>query len=104
MTVEISRKELSSAELRNAAARCDDAAMARRALAMALVLEGKTRMEAARSTGMDRQTLRDWVHRYNELGLEGLRNRGNPGAPPRKLTQAQETQLAEWVRRGPELE
>jgi transposase len=53
---------------------------------------------------MDRQTLRDWVHRYDELGLEGLRNRGNPGAPPRKLTQEQETQLAEWVRRGPELE
>lgn len=78
--------------------------MSRRALAMALVLEGKTRMEAARSTGMDRQTLRDWVHRYNELGLEGLRNRANPGAPPRKLTQAQESQLAEWVRRGPEPE
>ena len=51
MTVEISRKELSSAELRNAAARCDDAAMSRRALAMALVLEGKTRMEAARRQG-----------------------------------------------------
>jgi transposase len=104
MTVEMTCKELSAAELRNAAARCDDAAMSRRALAMALVLEGKTRMEAARSTGMDRQTLRDWVHRYNELGLEGLRNRANPGAPPRKLTQAQESQLAEWVRRGPALE
>jgi hypothetical protein len=52
MTVEISRKELSAAELREAAARCDDAAMSRLELEIALVLEGKTRMEAARSSGM----------------------------------------------------
>jgi len=70
-------------------------------LALALVLEGRNRTEAARSAGMDRQTLRDWVHRYNEAGLDGLRNRANPGAPPRKLTQAQEAEVAAWVRKGP---
>jgi transposase len=53
---------------------------------------------------MDRQTLRDWVHRYNERGLDGLKNLPNPGAPPRKLTPAQEATVAEWVRQGPTLE
>jgi transposase len=70
-------------------------------LAIALVLEGQSRSDAARSAGMDRQTLRDWVHRYNESGLAGLENRRNPGKPPRKLTAEQEADVAEWVRQGP---
>jgi transposase-like protein len=36
-------------------------------------------IEAARNCGMDRQTLRDWVHRYNAGGLRGLSNRRPPG-------------------------
>jgi len=75
MAVVITRADLSAADLRRVAARCDDSSMSRRALALALVLEGKSRTEAARSAGMERQTLRDWVHRYNELGLKGLKNR-----------------------------
>jgi hypothetical protein len=51
-------------------------------LALALVLEGKSRTEAAESCGMDRQTLRDWVHRSNTEGLAGLFNRPLPGRPP----------------------
>jgi transposase len=104
MSVGITRGELSASELRQAAARCDDSAQARRALALALVLEGKSRAEAARSSGMDRQTLRDWVHRYNATGLAGLRNRPNLGAPPRKLAAEQEQQVAEWVHQGPDPE
>jgi hypothetical protein len=57
--VEITRTELSARELRRAAARNRDADAARRILALALVLEGKGRKEAAESCGMDRQTLRD---------------------------------------------
>jgi transposase len=104
MAVVITRDDLSASDLRRAAGRCVDSALARRALALALVLEGKSRLEAARSAGMDRQTLRDWVHRYNELGLDGLRNRPNRGAPPRKLAAAQEQQVAAWVRQGPDPE
>jgi transposase len=70
-------------------------------LSLALVLEGSMRTEAARATGMDRQTLRDWVHRYNADGLEGLKNLSNTGAPRRKLTAAQEAVVAAWVRAGP---
>ncbi|PJN95650.1 hypothetical protein CNY89_07220, partial [Amaricoccus sp. HAR-UPW-R2A-40] len=40
-------------------------------LALALVLEGVDRKTAAETCGMDRQTLRDWVHRYNAAGLAG---------------------------------
>jgi transposase len=71
-------------------------------LALALVLEGKSREEAARSCGMDRQVLRDWVHRYNAEGLSGLRNRTAPGARPR-LSAEQEREVAELVRKGPDL-
>lgn len=51
--------------------------------ALALVLEGADRTTAARSCGMDRQTLRDWVHRYNAEGLAGLADRKAPGRAAR---------------------
>lgn len=63
--VAIIRTDHTAGELRASAKRSDDVAAARRMLALALVLEGKSRSEAAISCGMDRQTLRDWVHRYN---------------------------------------
>jgi transposase len=104
MTVTIRRTDLDAAGLRAAAARSKDAAASRRMLALALVLEGRTRIEAARAAGMDRQTLRDWVHRYNDHGLDGLKNHPKAGAPPRKLTPEQEATVCEWVREGPRLE
>jgi transposase len=70
-------------------------------LALALVLEGGSREEAARAAGMDRQTLRDWVHRYNAEGLAGLRDRPRPGRKPR-LKPEQEAELATAVERGPD--
>ena len=83
MAVAITRRDLSATELRRKAARSRDADAARRILAIALVLEGRTRTEAAETCGMDRQTLRDWVHRYNAEGLAGLANRRAPGPAPR---------------------
>lgn len=55
--------------------------MARRLLAIANALDGMSREMSARLAGMDRQALRDWVVRYNEGGLEGLRDRWGPGRP-----------------------
>lgn len=52
---------------------------------------------------MDRQTLRDWVHRYNAEGLAGLTNRRGTGRP-RRLTPEQMTELAGWVEAGPDPE
>ena len=98
--LEITRTELSAAELRRAAARSRDADAARRMLAIALVLEGKSRREAAESCGMDRQTLRDWVIRYNEGGLPGLSDRVPPG-PAFCLAPEQMAELAAIVEAGP---
>jgi len=70
-------------------------------LALALVLEGSDRTTAANTCGRDRQTLRDWVHRYNQDGLAGLRNRAPPGAQA-KLTEAQKMELARLVEAGPD--
>lgn len=71
-------------------------------LALALVLDGRTRTEAAETCGMDRQTLRDWVHRYNDQGLAGLSDRKAPGPTPR-LTAEQQAEIAALVRSGPDL-
>ena len=98
--VTITRTDLDSAGLRRAASQSRDAAAARRMLALALVLDGHTRTEAAQLCGMDRQTLRDWVHRYNDLGLAGLSDRVPPGAKPRLLPE-QEAEVARLVREGP---
>jgi transposase len=100
--VSITRQDYTAAELRRAAKRTDDADAARRMLALALVLEGKSRGEASLSCGMDRQILCDWVHRYNAEGLEGLQNRAAPGAKPR-LSPEQEGEVAGLVRSGPDL-
>src|SRR5262245_40985298 len=102
VAIAITRKEYTAAELRRIAARTHDGDAARRMLALAHVLDGRSRGEAARLCGMDRQTLRDWVHRYNAEGLAGLVDRPHTGRPPR-LSRAQEGCVAQWVRQGPKL-
>ena len=101
MTVGITRRELGAGDLRREAGRCRDARAARRMLALALVLEGSPRAAAARHAGMDRQTLRDWVHRFNAEGLAGLRDRPRSGRKPR-LAPGQAAELAAAVERGPD--
>jgi len=98
--VAITRPDHTAAELRVRAAKCNDADQARRLLAIALIVDGASRRDAARLTGMDRQTLRDWVLRYNADGIEGLLSRKPPGASAR-LTEAQQVQLRQWVTDGP---
>jgi transposase len=101
MTVAVTRQELSAAELRREAVRCRETTTARRMLAVALVLEGSARAAAARAAGMDRQTLRDWVHRYNAAGLAGLHDRPRSGRKPR-LTPEQMAELEQVVEQGPD--
>ncbi len=79
--VAITRDELSASELRREASRSRDGRVSCRLLALAMVLEGASRTDAAAAGGMDRQTLRDWVHRYNAAGLAGLSDRPREGRP-----------------------
>lgn len=104
MTVAITRLDRSAADLREAAGRTENAKLARRMLAIALVLEGWRRNAAAEACAMERQTLRDWVHRYNELGLDGLSDRLRRNGPPPRLSAAQQATVKEWVEQGPDLE
>lgn len=101
--VRVIRTEHSAAALRGRAAKSRDAAQSRRLLAIAMVLEGASRLDAARQAGMDRQTLRDWVHRYNEHGPDGLVSRHGPG-PSTKLSAEQMNRLRELVIAGPDPE
>ena len=90
------RTDYTSGQLRQLAKRAKDAAQARRLLAIAAVLDGASREEAAKIGGMDRQTLRDWVIRFNEQGPDGLINVPSPGAPG-KLNDEHKAFLARLV-------
>ena len=92
---------MTASDLRCSARRIKNGRVVRRLLAIALVLEGADRASAARSCGMDRQTLRDWVHRYNAEGIAGLYDRGGRGAKAR-LSTKQQAQLVAWVESGPD--
>jgi transposase len=94
------RSDYASGEVRRLAKQAKDASQARRLLAIAAVLDGASREEAAKAGGMDRQTLRDWVIRFNEQGPEGLINKPSPGAPG-KLTDQHKAFLARIVDEGP---
>ena len=98
----ITRTDHTSAGLRALASKCADGAQVRRMLALALVLDRRPRSEAAAQNGMDRQTLCDWVRRYNADGIEGLKSRKIPGAAP-LLTAAQMSELRDLVVAGPDL-
>src|SRR6478752_3530550 len=94
------RIDYTADQLRRLARRTKDVAQARRLLAIAAVLDGASRAEAAKTGGMDRQTLRDWVIRFNEQGPEGLVNKPSPGAPG-KLTDEHKAYLARLIEEGP---
>jgi transposase len=101
VAIAITRMDLTATELRAASAKRRDAPAARQMLALALVLEGVDRMTAAEICGMIRQTLRDWVHRYNADGLAGLSN--HRGAPrPRRLDPGQVSEFVAWLEAGPD--
>jgi transposase len=91
------RMDYTAGEVRRFAKQAKDAAQARRLLAIAAVLDGASREDAAKIGGMDRQTLRDWVIRFNEQGPDGLVNIPSPGAPP-KLDDTHRAFLGSWRR------
>lgn len=97
------RSDFDAVGLRKLARRCGHHRQSCRLLAIAAIYDGMSRAEAARAGGMDRQTLRDWVIRFNGGGPDGLRDRFR-GKPCRKLTDDQLQELAGIVEAGPDLE
>src|SRR5258705_5172989 len=94
------RKDRTPVMLRKLAKAEEDARVGRRMLAIANALDGMSREAAAQAAGMDRQTLRDWVIRYNENGIDGLLDRWDGGRPPR-LEPAELAELYAIVMPGP---
>src|SRR5919199_412809 len=103
MALAITRTDVTAEELRAQARRLKDAPQVRRCLAIAAVLEGQSRTAAATAAGMDRQTLRDGVHRYNAEGIAGLCDRPRPGRPGR-MSAAHLADLDALVDQGPDPE
>ena len=95
------RTDFSTSELRRLAKRSKDNSQSRRLLSLAAVMDGMNRTDAARIGGMDRQTLRDWVHRFNQLGPDGLLDRHAGGVEPR-LSAERKAELAALVEAGPD--
>jgi putative transposase len=103
MTALAIRKDRTPVVLRKLSQRESNGRVARRLLAIANALAGMSRKEAAEAAGMDRQTLRDWVIRYNQHGLDGLYDCWVEGRPPR-LDASEQAQLIEIVMTGPNVE
>ena len=95
------REDYSAEALRGLARRSKDVNQSRRLLSLAGVRDGMDRGAAARIGGMDRQTLRDWVHRFNASGPEGLVDNWTEGPKPR-LSAEQAAEFAQIVEAGPE--
>lgn len=100
--IEVTRHNLSASALWQQASWCDNGWVACRILPIAQVLEGASWAVAASACRMDRQTLRDWVHRYNADGVDGLADAPRSGRPT-ALSDAQMRELQELVVAGPDL-
>jgi transposase len=95
------RDDIGSEELCRRARRESDGRVSARLIAIANALEGMDRASAARLAGMDRQSLRGWVHRCNAEGIAGLCNRPAPGRRP-KMSEGQMAALKAVVLAGPD--
>jgi transposase len=97
------REDYSAEELRALARQSRRVNQSRRLLSLAAIRDGMDRGGAAKIGGMDRQTLRDWVHRFNASGPEGLVDNWTEGPKPR-LSAEQLAQFAQIVEAGPDRE
>jgi transposase len=95
------RDDYSAADLRQLARETHHANQARRLLALAALMDGKSRTEAARIGATQRQTLWRWINAFNEAGPAGLIDVPQPGRPP-KLSSDQIQELIDIVKTGPD--
>ena len=94
------RGDFTANDIRGHARRCKDGAQVRRLLAIATILDGGSRSDAALVGSVTRQIVRDWVVRFNAEGPEGLATRKAPG-PPTILNDEHRRALADIVEAGP---
>ena len=95
--------ELSPAALRQWGLAAKTLRERKRALAIALVIEGKSRVEAGHLTDQTDQAVKDAIKRYNMDGVEGLKDRPHTGRP-RKLDAEYRQKLHDIALAGPDVE
>ncbi len=96
------QSDFTAAELGGLAGMVNNVCQSCRLPTLAAVMNGMKRSEAARIDVMDRQTLRDWVHRFNAEGPEGLKDIRSGGSTCR-LSVERQAGLASFVEAGPNL-
>jgi putative transposase len=94
-------RHVEPAELRRLGREQRSGRVAARMFAIANVLDGLSREDAATHAGMERQSLRDWVHRFNAEGVAGLEDRPRQGRP-RRMDAGIEKALCTRVDAGPD--
>ena len=97
------RDDISAEELRRTARLEANGRVACRLLAIANALDGMSRERAAEQAGIDRQSLRDWVVRFNVEGIPGLQDRPRSGRPS-FLDDGELAVFRAMVLRGPDVE
>ncbi len=95
------RDDYSADELQALAGRSKDANQSRRLLSLAAVRGGVGRGEAAKIGGTDRQTWRDWAHRFNASGPDRLVDNRAASCPTTRLPPEQSTEFANLAEAGP---
>ena len=96
------RPDRDAKRVRAAAREARDADQARRLLAIAAAYEGHDRGAAAKIGAMGPQRLRDWAHRLNAAGPDGLIDR-KPAGAMRRLSPEREAELATLIEAGPDV-
>ena len=99
--ISITNTEYTIADIRSRISRCEDPTVARRLRAIIEVMEGReSRGDIALRAWVGRQTLRDWILRYNAEGPDGLTDRQKSGRPT-KLDEVQKAEVSRWLAEGP---
>lgn len=70
-----------------ASSRTAEARLVERAKIIRIAHEGRAGKAVAEELGLNPATVRKWMKRFNEIGLEGLRDAERPGKPPTYTTE-----------------
>lgn len=101
MPITIISKQVTASELFKLAAKERSRQLKRRILGIALSAEGRLSREAiAKQLKTDSDRVRAWIHRYNQGGIDALRDRPGRGGK-RTMTPTQEQALGKALERSP---
>ena len=93
--------QLSSDQLRQAYLKAADKRTAQRYQAIYLRKQGMMPPQIAKVVGRHQETVRKWVKRFNQGGLEALRYRPPQAGPARRLPEKHWVEIDQWLEEPP---